>query len=228
MRVLLTGFPDTNKKAKKTLEHYSGVALDFPLQKMKIIDGSIKLLGKSDWVIFTSPAAVRLYMQHLYPLNHFIKAACVGPATAGALEEDYGRACSLVPAKNYSAKALAEEIINNLSLFRAKKILFPCSRLAKDDLMRELSEVGLDVTRHNFYEPEQSQAGVLPHFDAVCFFSSSAVEAYFSLSDPADLALKKVSLIGESTAITFRQYSNADFLVANQPSAEEAVKVLFS
>ena len=88
---------------------------------MNIISGSIKLLGKSDWVIFTSPSAVRLYMQHLYPLNPFDKAACVGPATAEALEDDYARACSLMPDKvNTPHRLCSGEILINKKTFESK------------------------------------------------------------------------------------------------------------
>lgn len=225
---MLTGFPDTNKKAKKALEARSAVAIDWPLQTMQIIEGSIRLLGKSDWVIFTSPSAVRLYMQHLYPLNPFSKAACVGTSTAAALEDDYGRACSLMPSEVFSAKSLADEVINYKELFIGKKILFPCSRLAKNDLLDSLEAEGLVVRRHEFYVPEQTEGGALPDFDSICFFSSSAVEAYFTLEAPTDLRNKKIALIGESTAVTFKQYSDVKYALAKEANAEGTVKALFA
>ncbi|EDM26113.1 uroporphyrinogen-III synthetase [Lentisphaera araneosa HTCC2155] len=228
MRVLLTGFRDTNSKARAILESYSAEVIDFPLQEMQLIPGSIKLLGKSDWVIFTSPTAARLYMQHLYPLNHFDKAACVGPSTAEALEGDYGRACSLLPETNFSASSLAKIIVENKKQFVDKKILFPCSKLAKNDLVNLLAENGISIQRHDFYLPERNQIASIPNFDAICFFSSSAVEAYFSLKNSKDLAGKKVSLIGESTAVTFRQYSDLPFVLAKEANAEETAKVLFT
>ena len=227
MRVLLTGFPDTNKKARKVLDDYSATALDLPLQTMKIIKGSIGLLGKSDWVIFTSPTAVRLYMQHLYPLNHFDKAACVGPSTADALESDYGRACSLMPTSSFCAISLAKEIVKRKDEFIGKRILFPCSGLAKNDLVDYLASHGISVARHDFYLPEQRVLDLLPDFDAICFFSSSAVEAYFSSKESTSLNNKKIALIGKSTAVTFKQYSDLDFTLAREANAEETVKALF-
>lgn len=228
MRVLLTGFPDTNSKARTILESYSAEVIEFPLQEMQLVPGSIKLLGKSDWVIFTSPTAVRLYMQHLYPLNHFDKAACVGPSTAEALEGDYGRACTLLPDANYSASSLANTIIENKKLFVGKRILFPCSKLAKNDLSDLLAENDISIQRHDFYLPERNEIEHIPDFDAICFFSSSAVEAYFSIKNSRSLAGKKASLIGESTAVTFKQYSDLPFVLAKEANAEETAKVLFT
>ena len=226
LRVLLTGFPDTNKKAAQYLEACGNQAVHFPLQEMNIISGSIKLLGKSDWVIFTSPSAVRLYMQHLYPLNPFVKAACVGPATAKALEDDYARACSLIPKGEYSASSLAREILINKKDFLGKKILFPCSKLAGNELLQMLSNEGILIRRYDFYSPSVNEQQAIPEFDALAFFSSSGVEAFFSQSFEIDLSTKKISVIGESTAITLRQYFSGDFMLASKASSVETVKAL--
>ena len=226
MRVLLTGFPDTNKKAEAYLDSYGHKSVHCPMQEMQLIPGSVKLLGKSDWVIFTSPSAVRLYMQHLYPLNPFDKAACVGPATAEALEDDYARACSLMPDNDYSSCSLAAKILSNKDKFESKRVLFPCSELAGVELEECLSQSGLKVHRYDFYRPVKRDIDTLPDFDAVAFFSSSGVEAFFSHQKKVDLTTKKLAVIGESTAETLRQYYDGDFAVANKASAEETVKVL--
>ena len=225
-RVLLTGFHDTNVKAAKYVEQLGGEALHCPLQEMTILPGAVRLLGKSDWIIFTSPASARLYMQHLYPLNGFDKAICVGPGTRDALADDYGRACSFMPKENYSSLGLAKAMCAKKELFLNKKILFPCSQLAGEALEQTLGDEGIEIRRHDFYKPESKQLARIPDFDAVCFFSSSAVQSLAELKGASFLQGKKVALIGDSTAEAFEEVFGSDYTKASEATAEQTVKAL--
>ena len=226
-RVLLTGFHDTNVKAAKYVEQLGGEALHCPLQEMTILPGSIRLLGKSDWIIFTSPASARLYMQHIYPLSGFDKAVCVGPGTRAALEDDYGRACNFIPDANYSSLGLAKAMCKEKELFLNKKILFPCSQLASHALEQTLAEVGISIQRHDFYKPESKQLASIPDFDALCFFSPSAVQSLGELKGAGFLKGKKVALIGSSTAEAFEEIFGSDYTKASEATAEQTVLALY-
>ena len=226
-RVLLTGFHDTNVKAAKFVEQLGGDALHCPLQEMILMADSVRLLGKSDWIIFTSPASARLYMQHLYPLNGFDKAICVGPGTKKALEDDYGRACSFMPQVDYSSRGLAKAMCDEKEIFLGKKILFPCSALAGDTLEQTLAAAGIKIRRHDFYKPESKQLDNIPEFDAVCFFSSSAVQSLGELKGADFLKGKKVALIGDSTAETFEEVFGSDYTKAVEATAEQTVQALY-
>ena len=225
-RVLLTGFPDTNKKAATFVEQFGGEPLSCPLQEMNIIPGSVRLLGRSDWVLFTSPASARLFMQHLFPLNPFEKAACVGPGTREALEDDYGVPCKLLPERDFSSLGLAQAIIDQKSLFEGKRILFPCSELAGDVLEKHLADEGLQIKRHNFYRPEAKHLDSLPDFDAICFFSSSAVQSLGELQETSFLEGKKIAVIGDSTAETFEETFGLPYVKASSSNAEQTVRAL--
>ena len=91
-RVLLTGLWETSQKVSAFLEAYDATPIIFPLQKTR------ELLPKVndfyDWIIFTSPAAVR-HFQSLKTVR-FSKAACVGPSTEKAFLQFYEK-CDLIP-----------------------------------------------------------------------------------------------------------------------------------
>jgi len=223
MRILLTGLPDTNRKALKHCAALDAEGIDFPLQELRLIPAAVKLLPAFDWTVFTSPGGARLYLEHLYPLNGVGHVAAVGPATAEALA-DWTVPVEVMPAVDFTAAGLLKELLVRVKA--GESLLLPCSRLAAPALAEGLSAAGVKVTRLDLYEPAHSAEQPLPASDGVCFFSSSAVEAMRQIYGPDCLDGLPCAVIGPSTRETFLAAFGREPLMASSSSAAATVEIL--
>lgn len=140
-------------------------------------------LGEYDWVIFTSSAAVRFFLQDRIPVqiadsNANTKIAAVGPATQAALN-GYGVEADAVP-----PVYRGEEIVKVLGQVSGKHILLPRSQKGSRELPEALRRAGAEVEDMPLYSPasivlhEDAKHRLLRGVDAVAFASGSAVEGF--------------------------------------------------
>ncbi|MEN9361311.1 MAG: hypothetical protein RL095_2846 [Verrucomicrobiota bacterium] len=223
MRILLTGLPDTNRKALKICASLGAEGIDFPLQELRLIPSAVKLLPAFDWTVFTSPGGARLYLEHLYPLNGVGHVAAVGPATAEALA-DWTVPVELMPQSEFTAAGLLQAL--RVRVKPGESLLLPCSRLAAPQLAAGLAAAGIRVTRLDLYEPAHTAAEPLPACDGVCFFSSSAVEAMHQIYGPDCLQDLPCAVIGPSTRESFLAAFGREALMPSSPSAAATVEIL--
>ncbi|MGE3800121.1 MAG: uroporphyrinogen-III synthase [Candidatus Kapaibacterium sp.] len=113
-------------------------------------------------------------------------------------------------------------------------IIYPCSKLRRDETVDGLTELGFDVVELPLYEPvlpEESvellsniQKNIAPK-TIVLFFSPSAVENFFRLWPNAGQQVE-VAAIGETTGDALREAGCEKIILPQHPTVEEMAETL--
>ena len=217
-KVLLTGLLHTCKKAAVIAEEYNAEAVIFPLQKTKALKYEFEDLY--DWIIFTSPAAIRHFFEAAQD-TEFSHAACVGTSTETALNRA-GFSADLVP-KMYNSKALASELRQVIK--ENSSVIYPCSALADSTMENELKDF-CSFARADIYIPEEVEKKELPEFTDAVFFSASAVRVMHRFYGSKCLKDKRVAAIGEKTAKEVRELFNLEPTIGMESTAESTLRAL--
>jgi uroporphyrinogen III methyltransferase/synthase len=200
-RILVTGSEAIQEKSKKIIEANGGKYINHQLVKLSpTLEISDKLLFEYDYIILTSPTAVKMFMKQIYSnkidirkipqiiscgqgtTNEFVKHNIFPEITA---ENDFG------------SKGIIESIRNKVS--KDKKILKLSSNLASTEITAFLSENGNSFDDLIFYKNDPICNNELKEFDTIYFASSSAVEAFFKCNSELSLINKEILVIGEPT-----------------------------
>jgi uroporphyrinogen-III synthase len=147
----------------------------------KKLQKALHELDRFDWIVFTSPRAVKFFIGHIgliRPIRH-IKIAVVGLATA-KVARSHGFKVAQV-AKIATAKGLAAERVFQRT--EGLRIFFPKASDARDDfrevLKRKHKITSCVVYRKKFIQHAKSQVQRLLNqkIDRVVFYSPSAILA---------------------------------------------------
>jgi uroporphyrinogen III methyltransferase / synthase len=151
------------------------------------VDRAIWSIGDYDWVVFTSPRAVRAYLLRTHHFGHRIRRpsprfAAVGPKTASILEQA-GLVVDFVPQKFLTAalaRGLPSEFGKRVVLFRAD--------IATKELPDVLVRRGFEVTDLAIYSTRMVPGAVNPRrlsgARLVVFASPSEVRGFKSKVPP--------------------------------------------
>lgn len=179
------------------------------------VDEAIARLDEYQWLVFTSANGVNYFLNHLWDtgcdarkLSH-LKIACIGPATAEALQRYHLRA-DLVP-DQYRAEALAAAL---KPLVPNQKLLWAGANRGREVLQTELAEVSATVDKIMVYENHDVTA-----WDAECvqLLESGAI-AWVGLSSPS-IARNFSRLL---TPTARKQIGNSTRLVSISPVTTQA------
>ncbi len=198
-----------------------------------------RLLGLADpaekWLVFTSPAGVSVFFDHLRSLRLDVRSlfscrfAAIGPATAEALEQR-GIFPDLCPEQHTSAglaRALAETLRPGTPIF-----LLRSTRGAP--VLKTLPEQsGFSVTDIPLYDilPDEScpvqNKETLSTLDYLLFSSAGGVAEYFRLYEALpDHAIPVC--IGAVTAAALAKHTDRSSLVARDAGAGELIQTILS
>jgi uroporphyrinogen-III synthase len=204
------------------------------------LDAALDQLEEFDWIIFTSENAVRAVVKRAGVRGNLrnvagrrSRAAAVGPTTATAAE----RAGFFVDyqAKSHSGGALAEELGERL---RGQTIFLPRSDRANPDLPQLLKHFGAKVTEVVAYrtvtpvnlDQEKIAAILHGHFDAILFFSPTAVEHFAETVGTAALATLQqqiaMTAVGPITAAALRHAGVETMLISSDTTANAVLVAL--
>ena len=176
-------------------------------------DAALARAGGYDGVVFTSANGVRAAFERLGALGlgpdpfAGVRVACVGPATADALEAR-GVAASFVPTE-YVAEALADELPD----VAGRRLLLLQAEDARPVLAGRLRARGAIVevvaayTTRGAPHGDAARAALEAGADAVTFTAASTVARFLALPGaPALLARAAVACIGPVTADAARRH----------------------
>jgi len=111
-------------------------------------------------------------------------------------------------------KELAQKIIEH----QIKEIVFFCGNKRRDELPALLKEAGIRVHEVIVYETVETPLLIADDFDAVLFFSPSAVQSFFSVNQ-----LKKKAVcfaIGQTTARSISDFTKNRIIISESPEQE--------
>jgi uroporphyrinogen-III synthase len=141
------------------------------------------------------------------------KIFCIEGATRRKAAERFGEAAIVATAG--SAAELAETIIREGWV---KAAWFFCGDLRREELPVKLREAAVEVHEVVVYRTKLTPRKIGREYDGIAFFSTSAVESFFSVNQiPAHTEL---FAIGGTTAAAIRQYSDNPVTTCERPDAE--------
>jgi len=175
-----------------------------------------------DWLVVTSPSAVRCLVTQLDDLRALPKILCCGIGTAKALE-----------AFRIQADAMPEGEFNTTGVLGAAKkhipndarILRIRSDRAGETLSEKLRETFAQVEDFVICRNEKVEAK-MPACDAVFFASVSAVESFMDQFGVEKLNGKEVVVIGKMDAAALQQHGVENVVAPKQSTVEGAVEAL--
>ena len=180
---------------------------------------SQKTAGRTDWMVFTSPTGVRIFMDWFLPDHDIrdlagIRIAAIGEGSAKKLRQ-YGILCDFVPTV-YDGETLGRELAQEIRQEREAhndlpvpvRVLIPRAAIGSRELVEELEKAGdieiLDiptytteyVTKSIVDAREQIENGEI-HY--AVFTSASTVRGFSAVMEGADLSRIKAVCIGRQT-----------------------------
>ena len=180
---------------------------------------SQKTAGRIDWMVFTSPAGVRIFMDWFLPDHDIrdlacIRIAAIGEGSAKKLRQ-YGIRCDFVPTV-YDGETLGRELAQEIRQEREAhndlpvpvRVLIPRAAIGSRELVEELEKAEdieiLDiptytteyVTKSIVDAREQIENGEI-HY--AVFTSASTVRGFSAVMEGADLSRIKAVCIGRQT-----------------------------
>lgn len=164
-------------------------------------------------VVFTSMNAVEAVAAYLTDEQPDWQVYCIGFTTQQLVKKYFGAHVIVGVAEN--AAALAEKILEDGA---AEEVIFFCGNQRRDEMSMLLAEAGITVTEVVVYETIALPHVLKKEYDAILFFSPSAVDSFFSVN-----TIKRETLffaIGTTTAAAIQQYSDGKIIIAAQPGKE--------
>lgn len=191
------------------------------LSKEKWDEIYLLLEEKIEYAVFTSSNAVislkkylAEYVNHLPPLW---KIFCLSGKTKELLVEAK-EAFGTIEGTASSAAELARQVLAK----DVKELLFFCGNRRRDELPTTLQKAGVKVHEVVVYEVEETPAYVGSTYEAVLFFSPSAVQSFFAANQ-----LKESTVcfaIGQTTAGSLNKFTQNQIVVSKDPTQEALVK----
>jgi len=175
------------------------------------------LESNKQFVVFTSSNSVYAVEKYLNEyVNHMQpnwKIFSLARKTRQALEDNLDAFGTIIATAD-DANALAEKII----AANVDEVIFFCSDRRRDELPKVLKMAGIKLHEVVVYETVETPVACQDYYDAVLFFSPSAVNSFFSVNQ-----LKKDVVcfaIGQTTADSIAAASRSKIIITKTPSQE--------
>jgi uroporphyrinogen III methyltransferase/synthase len=226
-RILLTCSAALQRRAVDMVRDFGGHPLCCPLIRitpnLQALE-DISDISSNDWIVITSPSAVRCLMEMLKAdIRRIPRIMVCGAGTARELKR-YGVFPDAMPESGYGAESIFET---------AKKLLIygdRVLRLRSDKagawLAEKMRALGAEVNDCTLYKNEPVICEKWPDFDCVFFASSSAVSAFIEQCGSDLLAEKTVLVIGRPTARELERHGVQANVVADEATVAGAVRAL--
>ena len=195
MRVWVTCSEDVQERACQTIRDYGGKPVSLPL--IRLVPVAVQIDWQAyDWLVLTSPAAVRCLLSRKIDLRALPKILCCGPGTARALRRVHIMP-DAQPAGSFSTQGVLQEATRIMD--QGARVLRIRSDRAGEGLAIALREAGFLVGDVVISQNEVLQVQH-PQCDAVLFASASAVDAYIAQFGKETLADKMIGIMGHKEA----------------------------
>ena len=188
------------------------------------LDGALDGLAGYRWIVFTSPAGVKIFMQALARRRLDVRAlagaklAVIGTGTGKELEK-YGLFADLVP-ETYDGDSLGIAMAEVLR--SGDRVLIPRASRGNGELVRRMTAVaGVTVDDVAIYDTvyEEPTVDIVSEFNdhnAVAMFTSaSTVEGFANSAAGVELTKVKALCIGRQTAAKAAAYGMKTYVAAS-------------
>ena len=180
----------------------------------------INLLRQPLKVVFTSMNAVENVAKHSNDIKPDWEIFCIGSTTKKLVKESFGEATIAGTAD--SASTLADVIIAKKNI---SSVVFFCGKKRRDELPEKLLQHSIEVKEIEVYKTIASTHQIKNDYDAIIFYSPSAVQSFFSINKINHQTI--LFAIGNTTATEIKKYADNKIIIAQEPSkkllAEQAI-----
>lgn len=196
----------------ETLSFIETTAIDTIDVQQEIETASVQTAA----VVFTSMNAVVAVVNMLDGFVPDWQIYCMGNTTKDLVVAYFGENAIAGTADN--ATALAEELIESAE---TDEVFFFCGNRRRDELPDILRNEGIDVIEIVVYETIHKHHEINKVYDAILFFSPSAVESFFELNRlPGQTT---VFVIGKTTKQAVNTFSDNNIVVSTEPGKDQLV-----
>ena len=169
-------------------------------------------------VIFTSATAVEATTTYLQGLQPEWNVYCTAPSTQKSVERLLPSASILATGSN------AEDLARQLIRTGVTRFQFFCGDQRRNELPDVLKAEKIAVDEVVVYKTVATPVRITKSFDAIAFFSPSAVTSFFSVNNiPAHTVL---FCIGNTTAAEIDKKIPNEVIISNDPSQEAFIQVI--
>ncbi len=235
-RVLLTCSADLQEKAADCVNDLGGVPIKRPLIRLVPEAGAcelVKNIDRYDWLVLTSPAAVRCFFElfdslceekmALIRIGALPRIIVCGPGSAAEVRK-YRVQPAAEPASDFGAgglKDMAHTIIKP-----GQKVLRLRSDKAGGALAEFLRSTGAKVDDFVLYRNETVKYVDLPEFEAVFFASASAVDVFVAQWGASALNGKKIAVIGKPTMEGLAKHGVTPQVIGREATVASCIETL--
>lgn len=173
-------------------------------------------IDDNDTLVFTSANAVASVKDNIGRHLSF-RVYCISGKTKHFVEASFPNA-KIIDVAPYGNQ-LAEKIMAS----GVKKVIFCCGNIRRDELPSMLTESNIEVEELVVYETIETPGLINQHFDAVLFFSPSAVSSFFAANqlNPDVVCFS----IGTTTEATLKSYTNNNLIITADDPTQEALAI---
>ena len=229
-RILLTASDALQDKAAALVSDFGGIPVCRPLIRLVTTPDAlshIRQLNRFDWIVLTSPSAVRCFGELLkragVDLRSVPKLVSCGGGTSQEMKS-LGLSADIEPLSDFSANGL---------LYTVKQRILPGTRIlrlrsdkAGEDVAQALRGMGAQVEDCLLYRNEPIQQTEQPEFDVVFFASASAVEVFDQQWGMKAVAGRFVVAIGKPTLAALNRRGVTAGLVPPEATVESSVDAM--
>jgi len=163
--------------------------------------------------VFTSMNAVEAVGNYLHGKKTNWKVFCIGSSTKKIITEVFSE--NKIAGTAESASVLADVIISHKNI---SSVTFFCGDKRRDELPEKLKQHGVFVQEIEVYKTLETANKIEKKYDAILFYSPSAVNSFFSLNTIDSET--KLFAIGKTTAAEIEKFSSNKIITADVPSKE--------
>lgn len=167
-------------------------------------------------IVFTSMNAAEAIIESLDGIKPTWNIYCMGGTTKSIIKDYFG--VENIKGTGKDASSLAEGMIANST----KEAVFFCGNIRRDELPQLLKEHQIDLKEMVVYETDTIPHKIHKAYDAVLFFSPSAVDSFFSVNKIEEHTI--LFAIGNTTAKAIGNYSLNKIVKSDSPEKDSLVR----
>ena len=174
-------------------------------------------------ILFTSSNAVKaleLIMKQAHAELNGKNIFCLSGKTKDAVEKSFPHNSIHAAARN------AEELARVVEADGVTEVIFICGNKRRDTLPEVLTAEGIQCTEVVVYDTEESPKKMDEDFDAILFFSPSAVSSFFRYNEVSDDTV--CFAIGDTTAESLRENNIANIITSPYPQEDKIFETLIN
>ncbi|HSC53732.1 MAG TPA: uroporphyrinogen-III synthase [Phnomibacter sp.] len=192
-----------------------------PLQNDALQQKIIGLAKQNIVAVFTSMNAVQSVADMLGVHMPAWRIACLSQSTKLLVEALFPH-CNII-ATGSDAVALVADLLPKLN---EKEVHFFCSNIRRDAIPQTLQENGVQVNETFVYETHELPMALEKQYDAVLFFSPSAVRSFFAANTAASNTVMFAT--GPTTAAEIQRFCHNEILQPATPGKDELIKKMMN